>query len=153
MSDWAETRRVAASVIVGSGDVIMGELHLQPSVPYRDGPESPLEMLNRADWFFPLALADGGVAFLSKDTVAVVSCAAADMPSPDPARQGAATHVDMEVRMAGGEYRGRADMELPPTRGRTLDYLNSGGRFFALVTGTTVRFVNRSHVHAVRPLD
>lgn len=153
MSDWAETRRVAASVIVAGGDVIMGELHLQPSVPHRPGPESPLEMLNRAETFFPLALADGGVAFLSKDTVAVVSCATADMPAPDPARLGAVTHVEMEVRLTGGDYRGRADMELPPTRGRTLDYLNAGGRFFGLVTGTTVRFLNRSHVHSVRPLD
>ena len=153
MSDWAETRRVAASVIVAGGDVIIGELHLQPNVAYRDGPESPLELLNRSECFFPLALTDGGVAFLSKDTVVVVSCATADMPAPDPARLGAATHVEMEVRLAGGDYRGRADVEMPPARGRTLDYLNSCGRFFGLVTGTTIRFLNRSHVRSVRPLD
>ncbi|HET8763220.1 MAG TPA: hypothetical protein VFM12_07370, partial [Gemmatimonadales bacterium] len=146
MSDWAETRRVAASVIVAGGDVIIGELHLQPSVPYRDGPESPLELLNRGDCFFPLALADGGVTFLSKETVSVVSCATADMPAPDPARLGAISHVELEVRLAGGDYRGRADIEMPPTRARALDYLNTSGRFFALVTGTTIRFLNRSHV-------
>jgi hypothetical protein len=153
MSDWAETRRVAASVIVAGGDVIIGELHLQPSVPYRDGPESPLELLNRGDCFFPLALADGGVTFLSKETVSVVSCATADMPAPDPARLGAISHVELEVRLAGGDYRGRADIEMPPTRARALDYLNTSGRFFALVTGTTIRFLNRSHVRSIRPLD
>ncbi len=153
MSDWAETRRVAASVIVAGGDVVIGELHLQPSVPYRDGPESPLELLNRGECFFPLAMADGGVTFLSKDTVSVVSCATADMPAPDPARLGALSHVELEVRLAGGDYRGRADIEMPPTRGRALDYLNTSGRFFALVTGTTIRFLNRSHVRSIRPLD
>jgi hypothetical protein len=153
VSDWAETRRVAASVIVAGGDVIIGELHLQPGVAYREGPESPVEMLNRAESFFPLALADGGVAFLSKDTVVVVSCATADMPAPDPARAGAQSHVEMEVKLVGAEYRGRADLEMPPTRGRTLDYLNAGGRFFGLVTGTTIRFLNRSYVRSIRPLD
>lgn len=153
MSDWAETRRVAATVITAGGEVIMGELHLQPSVPYRDGPESPLELLNRPENFFALALADGGVVFLSKETVVVVSCATADMPAPDPARLGAVTHVEMDVCLNGSEYRGRADVEMPPTRARSLDYLNASGRFFSLVTGTTIRFLNRSHVLSVRPLD
>jgi hypothetical protein len=153
MSDWAETKRVAASIIVVGGEVLIGELHLQPSVPYRAGPESPLEMLNRNEAYFPLALADGGVAFLARETVVVVSCAAADMPEPDPARQGALTHVELDVRLTGAEYRGRADVEMPPTRARALDYLNSSGRFFSLITGTTIRFVNRSHVHSIRPLD
>ena len=153
MSDWASTWRVPAAVTVVGGDVVIGDLHLQPGVATHDGPESPVEMLNRVDAFFPLALADGGVTFLSKDTVVVVSCATVDVPQDDPARQQAAVRVELDVRLPGAEYRGVAAIELPPTRARTLDYLNGSGRFFAVITGTTTRFVNRAHVRAIRPLD
>ena len=153
MSDWAATRRLPAAVTLAGGDVAIGELHLQPIVAQHDGPESPGEMLNRPEEFFPLALADGGVIFLSKATVAVVACATADVPDQDPARLEAAIRVELDVRITGAEYRGTAALELPPTRGRTLDFLNGAGRFFTIVSGPTTRFVNRAHVRSVRPLD
>ena len=87
MSDWATTRRLPAAVTLAGGDVAIGELHLQPIVAHHDGPESPVEMLNRAEEFFPLALADGGVIFLSKSTVAFVACATADVPDQEQRRQ------------------------------------------------------------------
>ena len=40
---------------------------------YPPGPETPLEMLDRADAFFALTLA-GGVTFIPKTQVVVVSC-------------------------------------------------------------------------------
>ena len=153
MSDWATTRRLPAAVTLAGGDVAIGELHLQPIVAHHDGPESPVEMLNRAEEFFPLALADGGVIFLSKSTVAFVACATTDVPDQDPARLEATVRVELDVRIPGAEYRGMAALELPPTRARTLDYLNGAGRFFAIVSGPTTRFINRAHVRSVRPLD
>lgn len=152
-SDWARTHRVPAAVMLAAGDVVIGELHLQPFVPHRDGPESPIELLNRPEPFFAVAVAEGGVAFFSKDQVAVVSCATDDLPGQDPERASASIHAEMDVRIGGTEYRGRVAYELPPTRTRTLDFLNGPGRFFGLVTGSTTRFVNRSHVRFIRPLD
>lgn len=153
MSNWATTHRVPAAVMLAGGEVVMGELHLQERVPHRDGPESPLELLNRSDPFFVIAVAEGGVAFFSKERVAVVSCATTDLPGQDPQRASVSIHAEMDVRLDGAEYRGRVAYELPPTRTRTLDFLNGSGRYFGLVTGTTTRFVNRSHVRLIRPLD
>ncbi len=153
MTDWAATERVAATVLLAEGIVLQGDLHLQARVAHRDGPESTLEMLNRPDPFFAISLPDGGAAFLSRDQVAVVACA----PEPaigDPDRMSAAKQAGVEVILWGGtQYRGWVTIELPPSRARTLDYLNGAGRFFAIATETETRFVNRSHVCIVRPLD
>ena len=153
MSDWAATERQPASVLLAEGVELHGDLHLQAHVAYREGPESPLEMLNRPDPFFVLSLADGGVVFISRDQVAVVSCA----PRPaiaDPDRMHAAKQATVEVVLWGGtQYRGWVTIELPPSRARTLDFLNGAGRFFAVGTETENRFVNRSHVCLVRPLE
>ena len=152
-AEWASTHRVPAAITLSGGEVVIGDLHLQSRVPHRDGPESPIELLNRADPFFAVAVAEGGVAFFAKDRVAVVSCATTDLPGQDPQRASVSIQAEMDVRIDGTEYRGRVAYELPPTRTRTLDFLNGPGRFFALMTGTTTRFVNRAHVRIVRPLD
>lgn len=153
MSDWAATRRLPAAIMLAAGDIVIGDVHLQVSVPHRAGEETPLEMLNRADGFFPLSLADGGVLFLSREGIAVMSCASTDIPEGDPERLQAALRLQLEVRLVGAEYRGQAAIEMPPSRARTLDYLNGSGRFFMIVTGNTTRFINRTYVKSVRPLD
>jgi hypothetical protein len=153
MIEWVKTHRLPAAVMLPDGEVIIGDLHLQPHVPHREGPESPIELLNRAEPFFAVAVAEGGVAFFAKDRVAVVSCATDDLPGQDPQRTNASIQAEMDVSVEGADYRGRVAYELPPTRTRTLDFLNGPGRFFALVTGSTTRFINRSHVRRVRPLD
>jgi hypothetical protein len=153
MSDWAATRRVPAEILLAEGLTVYGELHLQARVAYREGAETLLEMLNRAEPFFALSTADGGISFLSKEQVAVVSCAP-EAEQDDPERLHAAKRLGLEVVLWGGAlYRGWATHELPPTRARTLDYLNSSGRFFAVSTDAETRYVNRSHVCIVRPFD
>ena len=152
-SDWVATHRVPAAVMLAGGEVVIGDLHLQSRVPHRDGPESPIDLLNRPDPFFAVAVAEGGVAFFAKQRVAVVSCATSDLPGQDPQRASVSIHAEMDVRIDGAEYRGRVAYELPPTRTRTFDFLNGPGQFFALMTGSTTRFVNRAHVRIVRPLD
>jgi len=153
MIEWVKTHRLPAAVMLADGEVTIGDLHLQPHVPHREGPESPIELLNRAEPFFAVAAAEGGVTFFAKDRVAVVSCATDDLPGQDPQRTNVSTQAEMDVGVEGADYRGRVAYELPPTRTRTLDFLNGPGRFFALVTGSTTRFINRSHVRRVRPLD
>jgi hypothetical protein len=153
MGDWASTERIQAGIVLADRAELAGELHVQGRVAQHDGPESPLEMLNRADPFFPLALPGGRIAFVAKAQVAVVACAAVPGPA-DPERASAAKTISLEVVMAGGaEFRGWATMELPPARARTLDYLNAPGKFFALTCPDATRFINRSHVSVVRPLE
>lgn len=151
--DWMRTHRVPAALTLSGGEVVLGDLHLQVPAPHRPGPESPMELLNRPDPFIAVAVAEGGVAFFAKERVAVVSCATTDLPAQDPHRAGSARHAEMDVRVDGTEYRGRVAFEPAPNRARALDFLNGPGRFFALLTGSTTRFVNRSHVRVVRPLD
>lgn len=153
MSEWAATRRVPATVRLGDGVTLEGELHVQARVAHHDGPEMPIEMLNRVESFFPLSLPDGGVAFVSKAQAAVVTCPP-EAAQPDPDRASAAKRVDLHVILAGGdEVAGWASLELPPTRARSLDYLNAPDRFFALLTEDAAHYVNRAHVRYARPAD
>ena len=152
MSDWGAIQRISAEVVLADGAVLEGDLHLTARVNYPAETESPLEMLNRADPFFALILAAGGVALVSKAQAAVVSCR--DMSPLDPTRASAARLVALEVSLVNGiEYRGRATYELPPGRARTLDYVNGSERFFTVWTDDLTRYINKSLVRIIRPLD
>ncbi|HET8649186.1 MAG TPA: hypothetical protein VFL95_04040 [Gemmatimonadales bacterium] len=153
MSRWLATARVPAEVIMAEGMRYAGDVHVQNSVPHRHGPETALEMLNRRQAIFPLSLADGGVVFLAKAQVAVLSC---DPPEPmfEPERASVATRMHLHVIMVGGaEFIGWAQGELPPSRGRALDFLNGPDDFFSLQTDGTMRCLHRTFVRAVTPLD
>ncbi len=152
MSDWGTTTRVPAEVVLAEGIVLAGDLHLYARPTYPPGPETVLEMLNRQETFFALTL-DGAVTFLSKTQVVVVTCR--DQAAlADPDRASAARQIELEVVVQGGtEFRGRAALELPPSRSRTLDYLNGAGVFFAIGTEEVSWYVNKSRVRIARPLD
>ena len=152
MTDWASTNRLQVRVTLAEGLVIQGDVHLQPRVAWRNGPETPLELLNRGDAFFPMSLAQGDVVFVAKDQVAMM--AYRDVVSfDDPERQNAARMLPLEIMMVGGmEHRGVAVSELPPTRARALDFLNAPERFFQLLTDEGTLCLNRRFVRAARPL-
>ena len=153
MSNWASTERIPAQVILAEAVVIQGDIHLQPRVGHHDGPETPLEMLNRTDPFFPVTLTEGQIAFAAKAQVAMVTCDP-DVALTDMERASAAKTIRLHVTMAGGnQVEGWASLELPPTRNRTLDYLNEPGPFFALRTEASTCYINRTYVRVVKPGD
>lgn len=153
MSDWGATRRVSAEVVLADGAVLEGDLHLVASAAYPLNSETVLEMLNRPEPFFALTLGEGEVAFVSKEQVAAVSCPD-QSTEDDPARASVARLVALEVALAtGAEYRGRSSFELPPSRSRALDYVNTPGRFFTVWTNDLTRHFNKSLVRLIRPLD
>jgi hypothetical protein len=153
MTDWGATQRVTARVRLAEGVVLAGELHLLARSTSPPDSESPLEMLNRDDPFFALTLSEGGVAFVSKSQVAVVSCQD-QVAHDDPDRVSAARLVELAVELTDGvEYRGRSSFELPPSRARALDYINAPGRFFTLGTDGMIQYINKSLVRVIRPLD
>ena len=153
MNDWGSTNRVPAQVALAEGMIIEGELHLLTRPAYPPGPETPLEMLNRADPFFALTLPDGAVTFVAKAQVSVIDCLE-QSGLTDPDRITAAKLVGLEVVLYGGaEYRGRATVELPPGRARALDYVNGPGDFFILVADDRAHYLNKSFVRLIRPLD
>jgi hypothetical protein len=153
MNDWGATQRVPAEVVLARGGVLVGDLHLLARTAYPLDPESPLEMLNRSDPFFALMLAEGGAVFVSKSQVAMLSCWG-QSPLRDPDRISAAKLVALEVELADGtKYQGRSTFELPPSRSRALDYVNGPGPFFVLWTDDLTRYLNKSLVRLIRPLD
>lgn len=155
MTDWATTTRMPARVTLAEGMVIQGELHLQPRVPYHDGAELPVELLNRPDAFFVMNLPGGDVVFVAKDQVASLAHLEHETGlDTDPERQSVARIFAFEVMMVGGqEHRGMVASELPPTRARALDFLNAPERFFALHTNDGILCLNRRFVRAARPLS
>jgi hypothetical protein len=153
MSDWGTTNRVPAEAMLAEGIVFTGDLHLLARDTFPTGPETPLEMLNRPEPFFVLTLSDGGVTFIPKAQVAVLSCHD-QKPLSDPERISAAKLVALEIVLEGGaEYRGRATFELPANRGRALDFVNAPGGFFSLWSDEVTWYINKSHVRHIRPLD
>jgi hypothetical protein len=153
MSDWGLTNRVPAEALLAEGIVLQGELHLLTRPAYPPGPETPLEMLSRPDPFFALTVPAGGVTLVPKAQVAVITCHQ-QVGLADPDRASAAKLIGLEVVMQGGsEYRGHATLELPPSRSRALDYVNGPGAFFSLWADDTTRYIIKSHVRLIRPLD
>jgi len=153
MNDWGATQRVPAEVLLARGGVLVGELHLLARTAYPLDPESPLEMLNRVEPFFALTLGEGTAIFVSKTQVSVLSCWGQN-PLRDPERASAAKLVALEVELADGtKYQGRSTFELPPSRSRALDYINGPGQFFVLWNDDLTRYLNKSLVRLIRPLD
>ena len=153
MSDWGITTKVPAEVMLAEGIALSGDLHLYARTTYPPGPETPLEMLNRSDAFFALTIEGGGVTFVPKTQVVVVACRGAS-PLLDPDRASAARQIELEVVVQGGaEYRGRAAIELHPSRSRSLDYLNGAGTYFALEGDDVNWYINKARVRFARPLD
>jgi hypothetical protein len=153
VSDWGVTQRVPAEVVLAKGGVLVGDLHLLARTAFPLDPESPLDMLNRGEPFFALTLAEGGAVFVSKTQVSILCCWG-QSPLRDPDRATAAKLVALEVELADGtRYQGRSTFELPPSRSRALDYVNGPGLFFVLWTDELTRYVNKSLVRLIRPLD
>jgi hypothetical protein len=150
---WGTIYQEGARVVFADGGAIDGLLHLLGRVNYPAGPETPLEMLNRPDAFFALTGTGSAPVLVSKAQAAVVSCRLSSV-SADPERLSAARFVPIDVVMASGlELRGQSALELPPSRNRTLDFVNVPGQFFALWSGDVTHFVNKALVRLVRPLD
>ena len=152
MSDWGITTKVPADVLLVEGVGLTGDLHLYARPTYPPGPETPLEMLNRGDVFFALTL-NGGVTFVHKAQVVVVTCRG-QTRTTDPDRLTAARRIELEVvTETGAEFRGSVVAELPPSRGRTLDFLTGVARVVELGADDVSGSVSKSRRRLARPLD
>ncbi|MGH7529224.1 MAG: hypothetical protein ACREMN_02485 [Gemmatimonadales bacterium] len=154
MSEFSIPRlAVAARLVLTEGGGRDGEIYVMEHVPKHTGVETPLEMLNRPEGFFPFRPArDGGVLLVAKARTIVLSTARAVSPQ-DPARLSAAKTARLELTLADGAHlQGWAMLELPTHHTRLLDYLNASAEpFFAVTTADRTHFVNRAHVLYARP--
>lgn len=153
MSEWGGVHRLSVSVRLLGGEVLDGEIYLQPRAPHHSGSETPLDLLDREERFFPLALPGDEVVFLAKAQVALLICDPAP-PESELDRLGVTRFLEMELGLADGlTIRGRAGVTLPPTRQRALDCLNDGSGFLAFWVDQAAYYVNRAHLRIVRPIE
>jgi hypothetical protein len=147
---------IPAKLRMTAGDARDGEIYVMERVPQHAGHETPLDMLNRADGFFPFRpKGDSGAVLLvtKARTVSLTVPLATDPQDPD--RLSAAKQARLELTLADGtKLSGHATLELPDHHSRILDYLNAAAQpFFAITTADQIHLVNRAHVLYARPED
>jgi len=145
---------VPASLLLTDGERRPGEIYVMERVPQHSGPETPLEMLNRPEGFFPFRPEGNGKILLVTKAHTITLSVATDNAAQDPARLSAAKLVALELTFIDGStLNGFATAELPEYHSRLLDYLNDSNPFFAVSAGEEFHFVNRAHVLYARPED
>ena len=144
---------VPATLRLTTGDDLEGEVYVMERVPQHAGAETPLDMLNRADGFFPFRPRGGESAVLLVAKSRTVTLTVPPAPA-DSARLSAAKRASLVITLAdGSELSGWATIEMPEQHSRILDYLNAAEQFFAIATAERVHIVNRAHVLYARPED
>ena len=146
---------IAAKLVLTAGEPADGTVFVMDRAPSHDGPETVLDMLNRAEPFFPFRPDGRADAVLLIAKAHTVQLAVAGLPVADPARVTAAQSAEVEIVLEGGAtITGRALFELPDAHRRLLDFLNAPQEaFFAVTEGSTTHYVNRAHVLYARPTD
>jgi hypothetical protein len=155
MADFAIPRvSVPASLLLSDGNRRQGEIYVMERVPQHSGPETPLDMLNRPQGFFPFLPEGNGTVLLVTKSHTISLSVATDDAAQDPVRLSAAKLVAVELTFVDGStLQGFATAELPEHHSRLLDYLNDSSPFFAVSAGEEFHFVNRAHVLYARPED
>ena len=97
---WGSTLRVRAEVLVTGGRSLIGFLHLQPLALFHSGPESPEDVLNRDEAYFPLT-SENQTIFLAKSQVIAVTVSTV-LPVRDLDRVEAARTLGMQVELSDG---------------------------------------------------
>ena len=149
---------VPATLLQTAGGTRDGEIYVMERVPQHAGPETPLDMLNRTEGFFPFRPKNdnGAVMLVTKARTVTLSVPRTTAPE-DPARLSAARTGRLEVTLAdGSKLSGWVTIEMPEHHSRLLDYLNAappGEPFFAINTADQIHLVNRAHVLFARPED
>ena len=146
---------VPATLLLTAGARREGQIYVMERVPQHAGAETPLDMLNRTEAFFPFRASDDGAVLLVAKARTVMLSVPRDTSAEDPVRRSAAKQARIEVTLADGStLSGWATLELPEHHSRVLDYLNaSADPFFAITTEDRHQFVNRAHVLYARPED
>jgi hypothetical protein len=146
---------VAAHLQLTHGVARNGEIFVFERVPEHSGVETPLEMLNRPEGFFPFRPDGKGAVLLVTKALTVLLTVSHQAMISDPDRLSAAKTIPLEVMLANGRtLKGVAAFEAPEHHARLLDYLNASREpFFAVSTGDATHYVNRSHVLYARPQE
>jgi hypothetical protein len=142
---------IHARLLLTQGGERAGSVFVMARAPAREGPETPLEMLNRPEGFFPFLPDDQKEVLL----VSRAQTIALTVPAAGGKRAPGAIEIGLEVALVDGTvWNGVAEVVMPQSMSRPIDYLNAGGGpFFAVTTNNATHLVNRAHVLYARPTD
>lgn len=153
MSDYRiEKSRRRVVVTMQSGEVMAGEMFLQPFARPGGGEERPADALNGREHFFPLAVSADDVVLVAKaQVIHVATSAESDGDDDDPG----ARRMLVEVALTSGTtHTGSITVEAPAERARLLDFLNRDHHLFLTLHGLDgLLLINRQVIERVRPLD
>jgi isopentenyl diphosphate isomerase/L-lactate dehydrogenase-like FMN-dependent dehydrogenase len=146
---------IPATLLQTAGGKREGQIYEMERVPQHAGPETPLDMLNRAEGFFAFRPKGDGAGVQLVAKARTVSLTVPATQPEDTARLSAAKRAHLEITLAdGSQVSGWATIELPQHHSRLLDYLNTSSEpFFAIADDDGVHLVNRAHVLYARPED
>jgi hypothetical protein len=148
-----EKQRLAVTVTLVSSDTVRGHVFVQPDSYAALGHSGARGLFNGDETFFPLEQEDGGFLLIAKAHVMDVS-GGNELVNDELRRIGAREAMVEIMLVSRVSYVGSVLLALPSDRPRLLDLLNEGReRFLTLYTSDGVRFVNRSLIERVRPLD
>src|SRR5439155_15785637 len=108
-----------ATLLQTAGGKRDGEIYVMERVPQHAGRETPLDMLNRAEGWFPFRPKGNGVGVLLVAKARTVSLIVPLTQPDDAARLSAAKQARLEVTLADGtQLNGWATLELPAHHAR-----------------------------------
>lgn len=151
MSDYRiEKVRHRVELTLANGQRLDGDIFLQAFARFRAGPEEPLDVMNDADAFLPLVLANGELLVVQKSQIAVV---ATDIPPADESNETGVLGMRVEITLVNGESRsGTVFPEVRADRPRLVDFLNDTPlHFLPLFAAEQLLLVSRAHIAYARP--
>lgn len=151
MSDYRiEKVRHPVELTLASGVRLEGDIFLQAFARFKAGPEEPLDSLNDAATFLPLALPSGELLLVQKSQIAVVSTA---LPVGDDPEEPGVIGMHVEIVFTNGDSRtGSVFPELRADRPRLVDFLNNNPlHFLPLFAPDHLLLISSAHIAYARP--
>ena len=156
MPEYVDKLRVTVWVSRPGDPAVEGTLSLLPQSAHHAGPETLLDLLDRADSFLPFErTADDAVLLISRPDIQWVKAGPGVDSELIRPRAYRFTHEErVRICLRGGEtLDGVIHMELPENLNRVSDYLNGHERFFPLATREGMFLVHKSAVREVCLFD
>ncbi|MBI4161375.1 MAG: hypothetical protein HY509_02895 [Acidobacteria bacterium] len=121
------------------------------------GTERPSDLLNGREPFFPVVDYDGGIHFVHRDALSVLTAPAdrefrEDLFGEEDRAPAEATNLAVEVELEDGRsLEGRVCYLMPRGQRRLQDVLNLETRFLVLRAGTRALLINKRRIEKISP--
>lgn len=149
--------RVPATVTFPGKDDIRMYIYLGDCARSHTGHERPSDLLNGTDAFFPAADFDGGIHFIHRDALSVLTTRAEiEFPADEFRAEDLAptdsTRLEVEVELEDGtSLEGSIIYLMPEGHRRLQDVLNLEDRFLILRDGDDARLINKRRIERISP--